>query len=203
MKIVIVDYGMGNIRSLLGALSFIGYENVDVSSSEADISRADKLILPGVGNFGSAMKNIKRLNLDSILDSAIREQSTPVLGICLGMQLLCRSSTEAGLTEGLKCIDADVRHLGDLDVPIPHVGFNQVSPDKSMKLFTGIHDRSDFYFVHSYKMEPTDTALLCRCNYSIEFACGFERGNIAGVQFHPELSQRNGLKLLSNFVELF
>jgi glutamine amidotransferase len=203
MKIVIVDYGMGNIRSLVGALSFIGCENVDVSSSEPVICSADRLILPGVGNFGSAMKNIKKLSLDSILESAICEKSIPVLGICLGMQLLCRSSTEAGFTEGLKLVDADVVHMGDLDVPIPHVGFNQVRPDKSMKLFTGIDDGSDFYFTHSYKVEANTTALLCFCSYSIEFVCGFERGNIAGVQFHPELSQRNGLKLLSNFMELF
>ena len=203
MKIVIVDYGMGNTRSLRGALSYLGQDNVEVASCGETILSAKRLILPGVGNFGSAMANIASLNLKSVLQQAIIDESIPVLGICLGMQLLCRSSTESGLHDGLNLFDADVTHLGDIGLPVPHVGFNQVRSDGTMRLFSGIANDSDFYFTHSYKMDAGKDSSLAHCSYGVKFACGFEQGNIAGVQFHPELSQKSGLRIINNFLELF
>lgn len=203
MKIVIVDYGMGNIRSITSTLKYLGIEEVVISSNFEELKSADKLILPGVGAYNIAMKQIKAQKLDLSLQQLVLKEKKPVLGICLGMQLMGMSSTEDGFSEGLKFIDGDVRIFDNKDLKIPHVGFNQVHFNPRSKLFDGLLDYSDFYFTHSYKMESKNEINQSFCNYGNDFIASFEVENIAGVQFHPELSQNNGLKLLNNFIQNF
>ena len=202
MKIVIVDYGMGNIKSLSGALAFLEAKDVSVSNQHSDILSADKLILPGVGSFSKAMVNIKNLKLDECLKQAITIKKTPILGICLGMQLMCESSQEDGTTDGLGFISGKVEQFTNQNIKIPHVGFNQVKFEDS-SLYQGIANMSDFYFTHSYKMMSQVNNKLAFCEYGSEFIASYEKENIVGVQFHPELSQTNGLKLMANFLKNF
>lgn len=202
MKVVIVDYGMGNIFSLSGALNYLGITPT-ISNQANDIYQADKLFLPGVGAFHQAMQNIKNLGLDKTLHTAIIENKKPILGICLGMQLMAKSSTENLFCEGLGFIDGEVKQLNNSHVKIPHVGFNQIrSPNESI-LYRQIQNLSDFYFTHSFKIESGKNINAAYCHYGEEFIVSYEKENIAGVQFHPELSQTNGLQLLKNFVENF
>ena len=203
MKIVLIDYGMGNLRSLIGALQHLGYDDIVVSKDKKVIETADRIILPGVGNFGTAIVNIKSLQLDLILKESASERKTPMLGICLGMQLLGMYSTETGFHQGLGHFDGSVEMFDTTDLAVPHVGFNQVEHSHDMRLFRDISSNSDFYFTHSYKMRSVENNLLSWTDYGGRFICGFERDNVAGVQFHPELSQINGLKLIKNFIELF
>ena len=203
MKIVIVDYGMGNIRSITSTLKYLGIEEVVISSNFEELKSADKLILPGVGAYNIAMKQIKAQKLDQSLQQLVLKEKKPVLGICLGMQLMGMSSTEDGFSEGLKFIDGDVRIFDNKDLKIPHVGFNQVYFNPRSRLFDGLLDYSDFYFTHSFKMESKNEINQSYCSYGNDFIASFEIENIAGVQFHPELSQNNGLKLLNNFIQNF
>jgi len=204
MKIVIVDYGMGNIRSIIGSLKYLGIEDVLLSSSYDDLKSSDKLILPGVGSFGKAMNKILDRKLNLMLEEIVLEDKKPILGICLGMQLMSQWSNEDGLNEGLGYMETTVRKFEETNLLIPHVGFNQVVPCANSRLFEGISRTPDFYFTHSYRMmsEGTDDS-FSMCNYGGEFIASFEKENIAGVQFHPELSQKNGLKLLKNFIDKF
>src|SRR3990167_10100114 len=199
MKIVIIDYGMGNIFSLTGALNYIGINPV-ISNNANDIRNADKLFLPGVGAFNQAMNNIRNLHLDTLLYTAVIENKKPILGICLGMQLMGHSSTENQFSTGLKFINGITTKINHPSVKIPHVGFNQVITNRNSRLFYNIESLSDFYFTHSFKMESTDNINPFFCEYGNQFVVGYEKDNIAGVQFHPELSQTNGLQLLKNFV---
>ncbi len=199
MKVVIVDYGMGNIRSLVGALKFVGVESVMVSSAREDLESADRMILPGVGAFGMAMNRIRERQLDVPIRQLALE-GKPVLGICLGMQLLGLSSDEGGIREGLGLVQGEVRKFEGTALKVPHVGFNQVRTDASLKLYAGFEERADFYFTHSHRMTGGTDLNGCYCDYGGDFIASFEVGNIAGVQFHPELSQHNGLKLLENFI---
>jgi glutamine amidotransferase len=203
MKIVIVDYGMGNIRSIIGALKHINLNNIVVSNDIVVIKTADKLILPGVGSFSSAMDSIRRINIDECLTEEVLVKEKPILGICLGMQLMCKSSTEEGFNKGLGFVDGTIKKFTNSGIKIPHIGFNQVCSNKNSKLFTGINPLSDFYFVHSYRMESNAEINQSFCHYDGNFISSYEVGNIAGVQFHPELSQTNGLKLLNNFITYF
>lgn len=203
MNVVIIDYGMGNIKSIIGALKYIGVNKIKVSRNLKDIEDSDKIILPGVGAFPMAMKNIKALSLDKYLKSEIIDKKKPVLGICLGMQLMGKSSTEEILSSGLGFINSQVEILSDESNKVPHVGFNQVHINKNSVLFDGLEDLSDFYFVHSYQMNSENNIGQSLCEYGNKFIASYEVGNIAGVQFHPELSQTNGLKLLKNFLDKF
>jgi glutamine amidotransferase len=203
MKIVIVDYGMGNIHSIVGALTFLGYKNNVISNTRDEIISADRLILPGVGNFGRAIQNISLLGLDKTLEDAQKNNQIPILGICLGMQLLGMSSTESGINKGLEYFNGKVTRFKLDNLTIPHVGFNQVNHGGSMRIFNEIEDGSDFYFTHSYKMLSDQKHSLAYCEYGSNFVCAFESELVAGVQFHPELSQHHGLKLIKNFLELF
>ena len=203
MKIVIVDYGMGNIRSIIGALKYIGVKEILVSSNYDEIRNSDKLILPGVGSFGKAMHQIRAKNIDTYLQEVVLQEKKPILGICLGMQLLGMSSTEDGDNEGLKFINGEVTKFENIDdLKIPHVGLNQVKTVGDT-LYNGFPVLADFYFTHTYKMESLSNINQCMCSYGDDFIASFENENIAGVQFHPELSQGNGLKLLKNFIEKF
>jgi glutamine amidotransferase len=203
MKVVIVDYGMGNVRSIVGALRFLGFNNVLVSNKTSEIKSADKFILPGVGSFPSAIANIKKLKIDKLLTYEVLVKKKPILGICLGMQLMCKNSSECGANEGLGFINGTINRFKCTSFPVPHIGFNQVVYDKESKLFSGIANSSDFYFVHSFKMDSNSEVIKSICNYENSFISSYEVGNIAGVQFHPELSQTNGLKLIRNFLEKF
>ena len=202
MKVLIIDYGMGNVKSISAALSHLGVDSVSVSNKKKEIESADKLILPGVGSFSTAMKNIKEFRLDFCLKNEILDKKKPVLGICLGMQLMTKSSIEGGLTSGLDFIDAKVEKFPDINIKTPHIGFNQVKKSKNSKLFSKINDFSDFYFVHGHYVvgEGINQSV---CEYGNNFIASYEVENIAGVQSHPELSQINGLKLIANFLNNF
>jgi len=203
MKIVIVDYGMGNIKSITSALKYLGVKDIILSSNSDDIASADKLLLPGVGSFAKAMQNIEKLELDKILYNEVVVNKKPILGICLGMQLMGKSSTEDGFTNGLCFIDAEVNKLSVEKLKVPHVGFNQVIVSETSKLYTDLDNLSDFYFTHSYKMSSNKSINQAKCEYGEKFIVSYEFDNIAGVQFHPELSQTHGLKLLENFIKSF
>jgi imidazole glycerol-phosphate synthase subunit HisH len=201
--VAIIDYGMGNIRSISGALKFLGVKNIIVSSDPNEILFSDKLILPGVGSFGEAMNNIKSLHLDETIIEAVLEKRKPILGICLGMQLLSTSSNEDGVNNGFGFVNGKVEKFESQNIKIPHVGFNQVKWKGDLTLFSGIASGSDFYFTHSYRLSNAVGINLSTCKYGDEFIAGFETDIIAGVQFHPELSQKNGLRLITNFLEKF
>jgi glutamine amidotransferase len=151
MSIVIVDYGMGNIKSITGALKFICASNIELSSDYNVLKKADKIILPGVGSFGKAMANIRHQKLDSYLKELVIEQRKPILGICLGMQLLGISSTEDGYNEGLGFVNGEVRKFDDtLGIKIPHVGFNQIKANSNTRLFYYIGKDFYFYFINCF-----------------------------------------------------
>ena len=202
MKVVIVDYSMGNITSIIGALNFIGISDVVVSHEYDVLKSADKLILPGVGAFSQAMRIIREKKLDSYLHDIVMGYKKPILGICLGMQLMGMSSTEQGSHIGLGYVNGAVTKLSDRCVKIPHVGINQVIVN-NLRLYQGMCGNVDFYFTHSYKMSCDENINQSICEYDESFIASFELGHIAGVQFHPELSQYHGLHLLKNFVEKF
>ncbi|WP_067984424.1 imidazole glycerol phosphate synthase subunit HisH [Neptuniibacter pectenicola] len=203
MKLAIVDYGMGNLHSLVGALDYVSNIDVLVSSNIKDLRQADKLILPGVGHFLSAMACIKDLGLDAVLKELVIEEKTPILGICLGMQLLTDSSDEGGYSDGLGFINGRATRFNSNELPVPHVGYNQVNAAVNSRLYDGFGPSPDFYFTHSHQLQSDCSIGQSTCHYGNDFIASFEYENIAGVQFHPELSQTNGLKLLKNFVELF
>ena len=203
MKVAIVDYEMGNIKSIKSALKYLNVEEIVLSNKFNDIKSADKLILPGVGSFSKAMKNIKQLNLDKILYQVVVKERKPILGICLGMQLMSQSSEEGGFSDGLKFIDSNVKKFNLKNLKVPHVGFNQVEFHKDYKLYKGLDNLSDFYFTHSYQMQSDQNINQSLCEYGDKFIVSYEVENITGVQFHPELSQTNGLKLLENFIKNF
>lgn len=204
MRIVIVDYGMGNIRSIASTLRYLGIEDVVLSDDYETLNSGDKIILPGVGSFGKAIAEIKKKKIDQYLNQIVVERRKPLLGICLGMQLLGKSSSEDGLNEGLGFVDGIVEKFDNSQVKVPHVGFNQVKVNNKLRLYRGFNEElSDFYFTHSYRMISEAAIRQSYCNYQENFVASFEVGNMAGTQFHPELSQSNGLKLLENFIDLF
>ena len=203
MNVVIVDYGMGNIKSILSTLNYLNIDKVILSNSIKDFEKADKIILPGVGNFGKAINIIKNKKIDISLSRVAIEQKKPLLGICLGMQLMSSSSTEQGFNNGLAYVKGEVVMFDNSIVKVPHTGFNQVKINKNSKLFEGISDGSDFYFTHSYRLQSKENINQTICNYQGDFIAGFELDNLCGVQFHPELSQSNGLRLFKNFINNF
>ena len=202
-KITIVDYGIGNLWSVSSALSYLGHDSV-VSTTPSEVANADVLILPGVGSFRKAMLALRKLHLDEAILEAVKGRRRKVLGICLGMQLLASYSTEDGESAGLGLISTGVGRfdsgtMGRLKVP--HIGFNQVSEKGQSILFKGLVSSADFYFIHSYRMLADGlTGHHGICNYGQDFLAAYEHENIFGVQFHPEKSQTNGLKLLKNFI---
>lgn len=199
--ISIIDYGMGNVRSVQNALDYLGHANQLIQRA-AEIRSAEKLILPGVGSFTEAMENLSHLEVIG----AIREAAaagTPFLGICLGMQLLADQGDEGGLRDGLGLIGGTARRLatGDTRLKVPHMGFNQVTYMKPSNLFVGIDDASHFYFAHSYVLDCPRDCVTAIAVHGSPFTAAVQRDNVMGSQFHPEKSQSHGLRFLQNFCE--
>lgn len=207
MDLIIVDYGMGNLGSISNMLKKIGHQCVITSSKEL-IKSASKLILPGVGSFDRAMDNLDKLDLINVLTNKVQVEKTPVLGICLGMQLLGLRSEE-GLNPGLGWIDGEVIKFvfnkeWNQQLKIPHMGWNEVITMKENALLMNLVSPARFYFVHSYYFVcHRDEDVLLNANYGHNFVAGLAAENIMGVQFHPEKSHRFGMQLLKNFVEKF
>lgn len=203
-KTIIVNYGMGNLNSVQRKLHRIQANSV-ISSNPDEIRLADKLILPGVGHFKKAMENLSQLHLIDALNEAVLVNKKPILGICLGMQLMANSSEE-GFVPGLGWFDAEVirfRIKDTLNYKIPHMGWNQIKITKKSPLMKGIEADSEFYFVHSYHFKLNNPAdLLNESEYEYSFASAIEKNNIFGVQYHPEKSHDVGEQLLRNFIEL-
>jgi glutamine amidotransferase len=203
--ITIIDYKTGNLGSIQNILKRIGEDSV-ITSDRNEIERATKLILPGVGAFDTGMRNLLELDLIDILNKKVKVEKIPVLGICLGMQLLSNGSEEGSLP-GLGWIDAETirfRFEDTVDYKIPHMGWNFIRQHKDSKLFTDMYSDARFYFVHSYFFRANiEKDILLSTTYEIEFTSGVEKGNILGVQFHPEKSHKFGMKLLKNFVDFY
>ena len=195
--VAIIDYGVGNLRSVEKAFAAVGVEAI-VSDDEATLRAAQKLVLPGVGAFGACMRDLRRSGFaDLIIDRVKR--GTPLLGVCVGMQMLFEESSEFGTTAGLGILKGCVRRFRD-DLQVPHVGWNEVNQKAENGLLERIPQRSFFYFVHSYYCQPeTDRTIVGETDYGVRFASVVAEGNVWGVQFHPEKSQSAGLRLLKNF----
>jgi glutamine amidotransferase len=199
--ITIIDYGVGNVCSVMNALSFLGVKS-ELTSNPERIRCADKLILPGVGAFGFAMARLHRLGLVSVIRQAALQHKIPILGICLGMHLFAEIGEEQGECLGLGLIPGRVRHINNLDpnIKVPHIGFNSITCNRESNLFMGLNESTDFYFVHSYQFETSDLYVSATVEYAdIYLTAAVESNLIFGVQFHPEKSQSNGLKILNNF----
>lgn len=203
-EVVIIDYSMGNLRSVQKALEHIGVDAV-ISNELETISKAKKLILPGVGHFAQGVKNLKKLNLWELLNKRVNVDKTPILGICLGMQLMA-SSSEEGNVEGLGWFEAKVVRFKVLDTlryKVPHIGWNTISIRNNSLMLNNLDPDSKFYFVHSYHFQNSNERfIIATTNYEYEFVSVVVKDNIFGVQFHPEKSQENGSILLSNFIKI-
>jgi len=202
-SLVIIDYKMGNLRSVQKAFEKIGC-NAIISNDKDIILNAKKLVLPGVGAFKDGMKHLEELDLIETLNKKVLEDKIPILGICLGMQLLSKKSYENGETEGLGWIDAEVIkfEFDNKNLKVPHVGWNEVIfQDEDNLLFSNIENHKDFYFVHSYYFKPHENVTTTTTDYGFEFTSSINKNNIFATQFHPEKSQKNGLQILKNFWE--
>ncbi len=204
MDVVIVDYGVGNLGSMLNMVKKVGYDGV-ISGDREEITRARKLILPGVGSFDSGMRNLTERGFVELLSEKVIEKETPVLGVCLGMQLFSAKSEE-GLLPGLGWIRAETVAFdkGKLSGrKLPHMGWNTVQAKKESALLRGMPEDARFYFVHSYHLKCYEESdVLLTTQYGYEFAAALERKNIFGTQFHPEKSHRYGMGIIKNFLEL-
>jgi imidazole glycerol-phosphate synthase subunit HisH len=196
-QVAIIDYGVGNLRSVEKAFAAAGCDAV-VSSDEKILRQAERLVLPGVGAFGACMKALCEHGFDELVRERVAE-GTPLLGVCVGMQMLFEESEEFGATPGLRLLPGRVRRFAG-DLVVPQVGWNQVRQRVTHSLFEGIVDGAFFYFVHSYYCEPAEREVtLAETDYGVAYPSVVGRENLCGVQFHPEKSQAAGLKLLSNF----
>ena len=198
--IVVIDYGMGNLHSVRKALEVVGAK-AKVSSRPEDIRKSGKIVFPGVGSFGEAMKELKHRKLVEPIKDAIAG-GTPFLGLCLGLQLLFEKSEEAPGVRGLCVLKGEVKKFRLKEFKVPHMGWNSIKIKKS-KILKNIPNNSYVYFVHSYYVKPKDKGvILTTTDYGINFASGVCVDNVYGLQFHPEKSQELGLKILKNFVNL-
>jgi len=196
-RIAILDYGMGNLRSVEKALEHVGV-TASITNDAGEVRAADGVILPGVGAFPRAMERIRELGLDELIAER-RGEGVPILGICLGLQLLFESSSELGGAAGLGLLEGPVGGLDAEGLKVPHIGWEPVRWERESRLTDGIPSETPFYFVHSFAPRPRPDDLLGSAFWGNRFACAAERDNVFGVQFHPEKSSAAGLRLLSNF----
>ncbi|MBS0899502.1 imidazole glycerol phosphate synthase subunit HisH [Pantoea dispersa] len=196
MNVVILDTGCANLSSVKWAIERLGY-TPEVSRDPDVVLRADKLFLPGVGTARAAMDQLQERDLIELVKACTQ----PVLGICLGMQLLGRGSDENGGVSTLGIVDEPVSLMDTRGLPLPHMGWNQITAQAGNHLFRNIPDGSYFYFVHSYAM-PVNAATIAQCDYGLPFTAALQKDNFFGVQFHPERSGKAGAQLLKNFLEM-
>lgn len=201
----IVDYGVGNTRAFLNM-----YKRMNIACKLADsadeLRDVEKVVLPGVGSFDFAMSRLQTSGLRETLDELVLEKKTPVLGVCVGMQMMAASSDEGEL-RGLNWVPGNVRHLSavlsDSGIRLPHMGWNSVRVTSASSLFDGLTDSAWFYYLHSYYFDCASASdVLAECEYGTLFCCAVQKGNVFGVQFHPEKSHEFGAALLRNFAEL-
>ena len=199
----IINYNLGNPKSIKNMLAYLGIES-RISSDHSDIASAERLILPGVGHFQHGMQQLEQLGLIDILKKEVLENKKPILGICLGMQLLTKHSEEGNLA-GLGFVDAQTKkfELQDATLKVPHMGWNTVEFKKDSAMNTGVSINPRYYFVHSYFVDcANQDDILCTTLYGQEFVSGFQHQNIFGLQFHPEKSHKFGMELLANFCKV-
>lgn len=204
--IAIIDYGAGNLRSVVNAFEALG-QRPQITSDPSDLEKARAIVLPGVGAFGEGMEHLRRLNLVEALNQEVLGKGKPYLGICLGLQFLAEVGLEHGRHEGLGWIRGRVEHLrpNGSEYRVPHIGWNEVEVRRDASLFERLEDGPVFYFVHSYHLVPEETdknSVVATSWHGQAITAAVQKGNIYGVQFHPEKSQRSGLALLRNFVNL-
>ncbi|MCF6365355.1 MAG: imidazole glycerol phosphate synthase subunit HisH [Bacteroidales bacterium] len=205
--LTIIDYKAGNVRSIQNMLKKIGVKSI-ISDKVEDIQNAEKLILPGVGSFDYGMQQLENSKLIDVLNKKVLEEKTPILGICLGVQLFTKGSTE-GQKQGLGWFDAETVAFDKSKLPehykIPHMGWAEINYNENCKLFQNLHELPPrFYFVHSYHLKANNEKdIIATTNYGYEFTVGLKKENIIGVQFHPEKSHKFGMQVLRNFVEFF
>jgi len=202
MKLGIIDLETGNIASLVAAIQKLNLQ-FKICKSQFDFESTDKLILPGVGAFKDFMNKIKKNKIDKVINNKIN-QNIPFLGVCVGFQVLFDKSNEFGENKGLSFLNGEIRSFKDYSqtIKIPHVGWNECKIINKSKLFEGIDNNSDFYFTHSYLLKSLKKdIILTQTKYDIDFVSAVKKNNIYGVQFHPEKSQSNGLRLLKNFYD--
>lgn len=199
-KIAIVDYGMGNLRSVEKAFEFIGAK-AKITDNGEEIINSSGILLPGVGAFPDAMENIKKLGLDKVLKEAVKN-GTPLMGICLGMQLLFEESDEVRITEGLGFLKGKIKKF-EVDLKIPHMGWNDIIIDKPCEILKDVEEGSYVYFVHSFYGQIEEEGVLnAHSFYGIDTPAVVSKGNVFGLQFHPEKSGEPGMQMLKNFWEL-
>lgn len=202
--VTIVDFGMGNLWSVVSALNYLGAKS-QVTGNPQAIREAEVLILPGVGSFFRAMERLRASGIADALHEAVFNRKRKILGICLGMQLMAERGFEDGESQGLGLIPGRVERFTGPELnglKLPHIGFNRVTGGQESKLMKNLNPGADFYFVHSYRLLPAvGPGSISLCRYGINFLAAYELGNIYAVQFHPEKSQTNGLTLLKNFLD--
>lgn len=199
--ITIIDYGAGNLKSVEKALLFLG-EEVKITSDSEEILAADKIILPGVGAFGDAMEKLNTTGLADTIREAVK-RNIPLLGICLGLQLLFESSEESPGVKGLSLLKGSIRRIPDkTGFKVPHIGWNSLNINPDSKLFRGIPQESYVYFVHSYYLQAEESMVAAKTDYVTEIHAAVEQGSVFACQFHPEKSGEIGLKLLKNFATM-
>ena len=204
MKIAIIDYQAGNLGNVKKSIESLGCICQIISESQS-LEAFDGIVLPGVGSFNKGMNFLNNSGLSKDINSAVLKNNKPILGICLGMQLLCKQGNEGGFIEGLGLINACVEKFNKtiMQERIPHMGWNDISLNKNSILFKDIPDNSDFYFAHSYFVSTNEKKIIAaNCKYGNLFAAAIEKENIFATQFHPEKSQRYGYRLLKNFLDL-
>lgn len=198
-RVLVIDYNVGNHQSVINALNFLGY-NFSVSGEKEDIAKASAFILPGVGAFAEAMNNLNKLGIIDVLSDEVLVKKKPIIGICLGMQILALDSGENGFHEGLGWIEGHVRKLEPQgNFRVPHVGWNTLNAIRKEPLFLRTQEHNSFYFDHSYHFECSKIYVSATSSNGMDFVAAVQKDNIFGVQFHPEKSQTTGLKFFRNF----
>lgn len=202
MNVTVVDLNLGNLSSLILRLKYLGVNNLALTNDPDKIYMSDKVLLPGVGNFAAAQEELSnKPELKEVLEKIFLEKNKYILAICLGFQLLCESSDESGMHSGFRIFDTKIRKFkATSHFLVPHVGFNQVFWEEASWLTKDIKNGGDFYFTHSYRALVINDNKMLTTNYGEQFMSGFVKDNIAGVQFHPELSKKNGVQLINNFL---